>query len=88
MTNEQKKPPFPCSSCGKCCRKVANSQLTAWLDRGDCVCKYFDEAKNRCTIYVTRPLICRVEDYYDRNLSDKISWDEFVKINTEICRRL
>ena len=88
MTSEQGKPPFPCNGCGKCCRKVSNSPETKWLDRGDSVCRHFSEDRNSCTIYETRPLICRVEDYYDRYLSDKIHWDKFVKLNMEICHSL
>lgn len=88
MTSEQGKPTFPCNGCGKCCRKVSNSPETKWLDRGDSVCRHFSEDRNNCTIYETRPLICRVEDYYDRYLSEKIPWDKFVKLNIEICHSL
>ncbi len=88
MTREPDKSPFPCNGCGKCCRKVSNSPQTKWLDRGDSVCRHFDEDLNVCTIYEVRPLVCRVEDYYDSYLSDKISWSEFVKLNMEICLRL
>jgi hypothetical protein len=80
--------PFPCTACGKCCRLVGNSEQTAFLDRGDGVCRHFDEQTNLCTIYETRPLVCRVEDYYRRYLSNKIKWDNFVQINVEICRKL
>lgn len=86
MTDSPDKPAFPCNDCGKCCRQVANSEETAWLDRGDSVCMYFDEEKNLCTIYKSRPLVCRVEDYYDRYLSDQFSWTEFVQINLNICK--
>lgn len=27
--------PFPCNSCGKCCRRVNLSEQTRFLDRGD-----------------------------------------------------
>ena len=85
MTIGQGKLPFPCNGCGKCCRKVANSPQTMWLDRGDSVCRHFDEIQNSCTIYENRPLICRVEDYYEKYLSDKIPWNKFVEINVKIC---
>lgn len=50
---------WECSKCGVCCS-------FAWLmkpewDRGDGTCKYH---KNKlCSIYETRPDICRVKDY-------------------------
>lgn len=79
---------FPCNSCGKCCRRVNLSGLTNYLDRGDGVCRNFNEVSNLCNIYNDRPLICRVEDYYKTYLSDQIGWDEFVKINLDICDKL
>ena len=82
------RPAFPCNSCGKCCRNVANSEQTAWLDRGDSVCIHFDETSQLCSIYETRPLVCRVEDYYEMHLKDQFSWADFVRLNQEICRIL
>ena len=79
---------FPCNSCGKCCRQVSLSDLTNYLDRGDGVCKNFNELSSLCNIYNDRPLICRVEDYYKTYLYDQIDWDEFVKINLDICEKL
>lgn len=79
---------FPCNNCGKCCRKVNMSEETIYLDRGDGICKNFDEKTNLCLIYRQRPLICRVEDYYKKNLSKNIEWNEFVKINIKICEQL
>lgn len=80
--------PFPCTACGKCCRNVHLSEQTAYLSRGDGVCQYFDEQTNLCTIYESRPLVCRVEDYYKTYLSHIYTWDEFVKMNVEICNKL
>ena len=80
--------PFPCNSCGKCCRRVNLSELTIYLDRGDGVCQNFNEVSNLCNVYSERPLICRVEDYYKTYLIDQIGWDDFVKINMNICADL
>lgn len=79
---------FPCTVCGKCCRRVNLSEQTSVLDRGDGVCQYFNEQTNLCNIYETRPLVCRVEDYYKTYLSHLYEWDEFVKMNLEICKNL
>lgn len=80
--------PFPCNGCGKCCQQVGRSEETSWLDRGDGACRHFDEASRGCTIYATRPLVCRVQDYYVRHLAERLPWPEFVKINLEICAAL
>lgn len=80
--------PFPCTACGQCCRRVSESPQTAFLDSGNGVCRHFNEQSHNCAIYADRPLVCRVEDYYRANLAEVIPWDEFVKINVEICLRL
>lgn len=79
---------FPCTACGKCCKRVGLSEQTVYLDRGDGTCRHFNENTNLCSIYEHRPLVCRVEDYYKKHLSHLYEWDEFVKINVEICQRL
>lgn len=81
MTNTK----FPCTACGKCCRRVNLSEQTSFLDRGDGACQYFNEQTSLCNIYENRPLVCRVEDYYKTYLSHLYEWDEFVKINLDIC---
>lgn len=80
--------PFPCTACGKCCRQVHKSEETAFLDRGDGICRHFDIQTNLCTIYHDRPLVCRVEDYYKAHLSEKYTWEDFVRLNLEWCERL
>lgn len=79
---------FPCTACGKCCKNVDKSAETAFLDRGDGTCKHFDEKTNLCSIYESRPLVCRVDQYYKTYLSQVYTWEEFVKMNIEICNRL
>ncbi len=64
------------------------SEITAYLDKGDGVCRHFDDTTNLCSIYDDRPLICRVEDYYNVNLSHEITWEKFSKINENICKQL
>ncbi|WP_342322956.1 YkgJ family cysteine cluster protein [Kosakonia sp. BYX6] len=80
--------PFPCTACGKCCRRVNASPETAFLDRGDGACRHFDDDSHLCRIYEQRPLVCRVEEYYRQNLAAIIPWDEFVRINLAICEKL
>ncbi|OBX50248.1 YkgJ family cysteine cluster protein [Moraxella nonliquefaciens] len=79
--------PFPCTACGLCCRRVHMSDVTAYLDRGDGICRHLDIKTNLCDIYDTRPLVCRVEAYYKTYLADT-SWDGFVRLNLDICQKL
>ena len=73
---------FPCTACGKCCQNVGKSEETALLDRGD------GEYTKLCLIYENRPLVCQVEKYYQAYLKEIYEWDEFVKLNLEICQKL
>lgn len=78
---------FPCTACGLCCKRVGFSPQTAWLNRGDGICRHYDEVTKRCTIYEDRPLVCRVKDYYRLHLAEQITWNEFVEKNLEICKK-
>lgn len=78
---------FPCERCGKCCRRVGEVFFAKYLARGDNVCKYLDEATNLCTIYETRPIFCRVDEFYEKNLSHEMSREEFYRINKELCKK-
>jgi len=77
---------YPCTKCGCCCRNLHKSELYFELDRGDGVCKYLNE--NKCSIYDTRPLICRIDACYDMFFSMHMSRDEFYKLNLIICNKL
>lgn len=83
-----KKRAFPCFACGKCCQKVGEREQAIFLDRGDGVCRHFDDATHTCKIYASRPLICRVEDYFDTYASHIYSWEEFIEINLSVCHKL
>lgn len=79
---------FPCDNCGKCCQKVNLSEETKWLDRGDGVCKNFDDDSNLCLIYDKRPDICNVNLQYKMNYSQNYTWHEFVNLNVQVCNEL
>lgn len=80
--------PFPCTACGLCCLHVHKSEQTAFLDRGDGTCWHFDEDTNLCTIYDDRPLVCRVEAYYQAYLSEVYDWQVFIEMNVAMCQQL
>ncbi len=80
--------PFPCNSCGKCCRNVHLNIEINYLDRGDGICRHLDLNTNLCLIYEDRPLVCRVEDYYKKYLTEVYEWEDFVTINLAVCEQL
>ena len=75
-----------CSGCGECCRNLDKSSLYNELDRGDGVCRYLDG--NKCSIYSTRPLLCRVDESFDVYFKDKMSREDYYNLNYEACHRL
>lgn len=77
---------FICDMCGNCCRNLKHSDLYQELDRGDGICKYLDG--NKCSIYADRPLLCRVDESYEKIFKGKISRDEYYQLNYESCNRL
>lgn len=78
---------FECDKCGLCCKNIRFSSLSAELDRGDGVCKYLT-SENLCEIYSERPIFCNVTAYYEKNLSETMSREEFYRMNYEVCERL
>ena len=80
--------PFPCVSCGSCCRHVDLSEETRFLDRGDGVCRDYDNEAQLCWIYETRPMICRVDRQYAARFAGKMSWEAFCEINLQACSAL
>lgn len=79
---------FFCSKCGACCQQLELfGKAYEWLDKGDGVCRYFDVESKLCTIYETRPLICRVEEGYHAFFADR-SYEEYIKATHLACEKL
>lgn len=79
---------FLCDKCGLCCLQVNRVQIYAQLDRGDGVCRFFDEKTKLCTIYDSRPVICNVDRMYDLFFATEMERDEYYKINYESCKKM
>lgn len=77
---------FHCDQCGECCRHLALSLLYRELDRGDGICKFLKG--NLCSIYESRPLICRVDESYDAFFRGKMSRAEYDRLNYEACEKM
>lgn len=50
------------------------------------MCRYLDG--NLCSIYQTRPLLCRIDESYDRFFKDSMSREEFYRENLLVCSQL
>jgi len=79
---------FPCSGCGLCCQNIAGISELKDFDLGNGVCKYFDFVSNSCKIYQDRPLVCRVDEMYEKRFSKLFSKEEFYIENAKICNAL
>lgn len=77
---------FYCEHCGCCCRNLDKSDIYAPLNRGDGVCKYLKG--NDCSIYENRPVLCGIDESYDRFFSEMMSREEFYDINKQACKQL
>jgi hypothetical protein len=77
---------FKCDMCGECCRNIRLSKLYEELDDGTGKCRYLDG--NRCSIYENRPLMCRVDECYDKFFSGQMTKEEYYRLNYEVCDRL
>ena len=79
---------FNCDKCGLCCMNVGESLIYEELNRGDGVCRFFDDVSKLCTIYEKRPVLCNVDEAYDHFFSTIMSKKEYYRMNYEACRRL
>lgn len=79
---------FNCDFCGQCCRNITLSPIYIGLNRGDGVCKYFDEKNNLCSIYENRPIECNIDAMYDDFFIDKMSKEQYYELNYNFCKEL
>lgn len=77
---------FECDKCGCCCRHLDRSELYKELDRGDGICRYLKGSI--CSIYETRPVLCRVDLSYDLYFKDYMDREQYYRLNKEACKKL
>lgn len=77
---------FKCNKCGCCCRHLDKSESYKELDRGDGTCKYLQG--NLCTIYAERPLLCRIDECYEKFFKDQMTLEQYYKVNYEMCKEI
>lgn len=76
---------FPCERCGWCCRSLAGVELAKDMVLPSGVCKFLDEEKNLCRVYLTRPIFCNVDAFYEKYLADTMTRENFYLQNKKIC---
>jgi Fe-S-cluster containining protein len=74
---------FPCNKCGECCRNITGVKELEAFDDGNGVCVHLNE--NVCSIYDSRPDVCRVDVMYDNFFSQKFSEVDYININKAAC---
>ena len=67
---------------------MAGVEFYAELDRGDGTCKFFNENSHVCTIYQDRPVLCRVDESYERYFADFMTSEAYEQLNYEACTEL
>lgn len=79
---------FYCDCCGLCCKHIRSSPIYQPLDRGDGVCKYFDDSTSLCSIYDHRPIECNIDAMYEMFFKNTMPKDEYYKLNYAACKKI
>ena len=79
---------FPCTGCGLCCQNISSVDELKSFDNGDGVCRYFDINLKFCTIYESRPDICKVDKMFELKYRKYFSKKDFYIQNADICNQL
>lgn len=76
---------FDCDKCGLCCIGLDKNEITAEYHNGDGICKHLDMGTMLCDIYEKRPIFCRIDEYYEEYLADKMDRKEYDRLNYKAC---
>jgi len=92
---------FPCVGCGLCCKKIGialknkdkypdelKQELEAfpYSANEEGVCEKFKDDK--CTIYHSRPTLCRVDSMYAKHYKKKMTRKDFYNTQIIACKNL
>lgn len=78
---------FKCNKCGQCCRNLNLNSVYKELHNGDGICIWLNE-KNECSIYDNRPLLCRIDEGYNKFFKDSMTIEEYYYENYKVCKML
>jgi uncharacterized protein len=76
---------FPCTQCGACCSSISNVDFLSDYNL-DGVCMKLQN--NRCSIYESRPLLCRIDDAFDEIFSAYMTKEQYYLTNAIACNEL
>lgn len=79
---------FQCTKCGNCCQNIRYNQIYTAYDNGYGVCIHYNQRLRLCNIYETRPMICRVDEFYELYYKDKIQKELYYQVNYNACHEL
>lgn len=79
---------FKCNCCGLCCMNIGISELYSDLDRGDGICRYYNNSDKLCSIYPDRPDKCNIDKMYELVFRYIMNKDEYYELNYEVCKKL
>lgn len=78
---------FPCTRCGLCCQKIKGIAELEEFHSGNGKCKHYSQHKG-CLIYQKRPLVCRIDEGYEKLFSQLVGLKEYYQKNAEVCNSL
>lgn len=79
---------FKCLQCGHCCQQLSKAPAYRLLDRGDGTCRYYSMENQWCCIYDSRPIECRIDEFYEKNMKNIISRKNYFFLTEISCRVL
>ena len=79
---------FPCTKCGLCCMRAGTVENFPYKTDYNGVCEKYDLQKRECTIYEDRPIVCRIDDYYDKYLSANMDRNHWHHYNAQMCNKM
>jgi len=79
---------FPCTKCGLCCQNISNIPELKDFDLGNGICKHFNLITNSCKIYSTRPLICKIDEMYEKKYYEEFTRKNFYILNAKACNSM
>ena len=92
---------FPCSQCGSCCRTIGSAiELAKQLPPDNDITDAFRNfphavnpdgscsklVLNKCSIYDTRPDICRVDKVYEKYYAKTHTKHQAYELNKKMCK--
>lgn len=76
---------FPCTQCGACCSNINHLDfLNEYNQNGVCI----NLQNNKCAIYDSRPLLCKINEAFDTIFSMYMSREEYYLANALACNEL